>query len=379
MKQPHRPNNIKAEKRLGIKTVIIRILLVLIAFLLVLSLVVYCFVISKLNKLNRTSMPTHTETSTTATVETDAEISAPSPSEEDEDEDEEEANKAMQEAIKALEEMEAIAATGDIFADSDVFNVLLIGTDERTSEFSTNARGDACLLLSLNKTDASVHLISFERGMGVPILSGEYEGQYDWLTHTFRYGGADLMMEEIQECFKVGVTHYVRVNLDTFIDGINAVGGVDIELTQAEADYINKSKSETKHVYEVTPGLNHLNGETALVYARCRKIDSDWSRIGRQRTVIQAAVDQVKEMNVFELNDLMDTLLPLVQTNLTNGEIISLVLSAPKFIGQTMVQDTIPIAGTYGGMTGMGGRSLYAVDFETNAQYLHEILYGEDE
>ncbi len=356
MKQPHRPNNIKAEKCLGIKTVIIRILLVLIAFLLVLSLVVYCFVISKLNKLNRSSMPTHTETSTTATVETDAEISAPSPS-----------------------EVEAIAATGDIFADSDVFNVLLIGTDERTSEFSTNARGDACLLLSLNKTDGSVHLISFERGMGVPILSGEYEGQYDWLTHTFRYGGADLMMEEIQECFKVGVTHYVRVNLNTFIDGINAVGGVDIELTQAEADYINKSKSETKHVYEVTPGLNHLNGETALVYARCRKIDSDWSRIGRQRTVIQAAVDQVKEMNVFELNDLMDTLLPLVQTNLTNGEIISLVLSAPKFIGQTMVQDTIPIAGTYGGMTGMGGRSLYAVDFETNAQYLHEILYGEDE
>lgn len=272
-----------------------------------------------------------------------------------------------------------IAATGDIFADSDVFNVLLIGTDERTSEFNTNARGDACLLLSLNKSNGAGHLISFERGMGVPILGGEYEGQYDWLTHTFRYGGADLMMEEIRECFKVDVTHYVRVNLNTFIDGINAVGGVDIELTQAEADYINKSKSKTKHIYEVTPGLNHLNGETALVYARCRKIDSDWSRIGRQRAVIQAAVDRVKEMNVFELNDLMDTVLPLVQTNLTNGEIISLILESPKFIGQTMVQDTIPIAGTYGGMTGMGGRSLYAVDFETNAQYLHELLYGEDE
>lgn len=370
MKQPLILNNTQAGKRLGIKTVVFRILLALIAFLLIIFLIGYCFVISKLNKLDRTSSPANIELPTTASVETDAEISTP---------DDDGENKAMQEATRELEEMQAIAATGDVFADSNVFNILLIGTDERTSGFSTNARGDACLLLSLNKTDDSVYLISFERGMGVPILSGEYEGQYDWLTHTFRYGGADLMMKEIQECFKVDVTHYVRVNLNTFIDGINAVGGVDIELTQAEADYINKSKSKTKRIYEVTPGLNHLNGETALVYARCRKIDSDWYRIGRQRTVIQAALNQVKGMNVLELNDLVDTLLPLVQTNLTNGEIISLVLSAPKFIGQTMVQDTIPIAGTYGGMTGMGGRRLYAVDFETNAQYLHKLLYGEDD
>ena len=74
------------------------------------------------------------------------------------------------------------------------------------------------MLLSLNKEKYTVKLVSFERGMGVPILSGAYEGQYDWLTHTFRYGGADLMMREIQECFRIKIDRYIRVNMKTFID-----------------------------------------------------------------------------------------------------------------------------------------------------------------
>lgn len=148
----------------------------------------------------------------------------------------------------------------------------MIGTDERTAEFNTNARGDACLLFSIYKASGTIHLVSFERGMGVPILEGEYEGQYDWLTHTFRYGGADLMMEEIQECFKVDVTHYIRVNFNTFVAGIDAIGGVNIELTQAEVEYINRAASEKNNIQHVSVGKNHLNGETALSYARCRKL-----------------------------------------------------------------------------------------------------------
>lgn len=61
--------------------------------------------------------------------------------------------------------------------------------------------------------------------MGVPILEGKYKGQYDWLTHTFRYGGADLMMREVRECFKVDVERYIRVNFTTFKKGIDSVGG----------------------------------------------------------------------------------------------------------------------------------------------------------
>lgn len=111
----------------------------------------------------------------------------------------------MDEAIADLEEKDSVDATGDIYKDRNYFNILLIGTDERTEKFNNNARGDSCMILSIGKKDGSMKLISLERGMGVPILDGKYKGQYDWLTHTFRYGGADLMMREVRECFKVDV------------------------------------------------------------------------------------------------------------------------------------------------------------------------------
>ena len=133
---------------------------------------------------------------------------------------------AMEQALKNLEEKQAIEAEGEIFGDENVFNILLIGTDDRTKEFSGNARGDTCMLMSINKKTMAMKLISFERGIGVPILDGAYKGQYDWLTHTFRYGGADLMMREIRECFKIDVRHYVRANIYTFMQLVDSVGAL---------------------------------------------------------------------------------------------------------------------------------------------------------
>ena len=259
----------------------------------------------------------------------------------------------------------------DSFEDNKVYNILLIGTDERSKNFNTNARGDSCMLLSLNTYDYSMRLVSFERGMGVPILDGKYKGSYDWLTHTFRYGGADLMMRTIRECFKVDVNYYVRVNFATFTEGINAVGGIDMELTAAEADYINNELRDTV----VSKGWNHLNGKQALSYARCRQIDSDWRRIERQRNVVQAAMNQMKSLNIFELNSALNKLLPLVLTNMPDSMITKLLLTAPNFQGKTAQQMTIPAKGTYGGMTGLGGRSLFRVDFTANAKILREFLY----
>lgn len=275
----------------------------------------------------------------------------------------------MESATAGLEDKESISAEGDLFYSEDIINILLIGTDERTSNFSANARGDTCMLLSLNKKKHTVKLVSFERGMGVPILSGAYEGQYDWLTHTFRYGGADLMMREIQECFRIKIDRYIRVNMKTFIDGINVIGGITVTLSQAEANYINKTNTQN-----VSAGVNHLNAEAALTYARCRSIDSDWIRIQRQRNVISAAMNQIKDLNIFEFNNTLNTVLPLVQTNLTEGEITGLLLLAPKFKGAEIEGMTIPAKDTYGSMTGLGGRNLFSVDFKTNTEILHDFI-----
>ncbi|MBP3398183.1 MAG: LCP family protein [Erysipelotrichaceae bacterium] len=279
----------------------------------------------------------------------------------------------MEQATSSLDEKEAVLATKDIVEDKHVLNILLIGTDERTGSYSENARGDTCLLLSINTTqDVPVlSLVSFERGMGVPILEGEYQGQYDWLTHTFRYGGAELLLKEVRECFKIDVDYYVRVNFNAFEKGIDAIGGVDVHLDEKEVQYFIDGY---KHK-EAKVGMNHLNGKMALNYARLREIDSDWVRIQRQREVIFSALSQVTNMSLLEINELADTVLPLVKTNLTELKVAEMLLLVPELSQLQTQQMTIPAKGTYGSMTGMGGRRLFAVDFETNSQILYEFLY----
>lgn len=300
----------------------------------------------------------------------------------------EEKDPAEKEDAVHPEEGQSTASGGEAGSDRSVFNVLLIGTDERTREFSPNARGDSCILVSLDCKTMKLSLVSFERGMGVPILSGAYEGQWDWLTHTFRYGGAELMMREIRECFSVEVNRYVRVNIATFLQLIDCVGGVKIDLTQAEADYINDRDATGVHTEEmgvhsevqrVQAGSNHLNGAAAMLYVRCRAIDSDWQRVERQRRVIQAVLEQSKSLSLLELNALLDQVLPLVQTNLTEKEITSLLLLAPRLPDVTVEQITIPVPGSYGSMTGMGGRTMFAVDFGQNAAVVQQMLYGAGE
>ena len=274
---------------------------------------------------------------------------------------------------------------GAIKQDDDVLNVLLLGTDERDFEFNYASRADACMLVSLNFKEGTGKLVSFERGMGVLILDGQYAGQYDWLTHCFRYGGADLMLREIRELFHVDVDHYVRINLNMLIKIVDAVGGVDVELTQAEADYINRHyetgyRGDSNDEYQIVhEGWNHLNGVSALDYARCRHIDSDWQRIGRQRNLVQAFVNEIKNADFYTLNNLLDTLLPMVRTNFTRSELLALIPKAPSMLGVKFDQLTIPEEGHYGGMPVMNGNGGFAPDLDYHARLLEEFLYGNDD
>ena len=287
---------------------------------------------------------------------------------------------------------EMVMPEGSPFADDNVLNILLIGTDERTeavndadafthlnqldgtkatTEFSEDARADSLILVSLDIKDHVIRLVSIERGLAVPILLDGYEDEYDWITHTFRYGGAKLTMDTVEDCFNVQVDHYVRVNFNSFVQIVDAVGGVDIELTQAEVTYFRDGCHWNFRV-----GTNHLNGEQALAYARLREIDTDWTRIQRQRRVVQAAWDRVADMSVLELNNLLNEIFPMVQTNLTEADLAQLLLVAPGLRGATAEQMTIPKEHTYGSMVGMDGRSMFAVDFDLNSRALQEFIYG---
>ena len=347
-------------------------LLITIAVIFVLLLGIGAWFVT--DKLNRIDYTDSADPSIGENISSDASTSEDAT----EPEEDEEIVLVSEEEMNALGLTEAKITDMDIFSDSDVFNVLLLGTDERKHDFAVNARADSIMILSIDKENKTMKLVSVQRGMGVPILEGAYKGQYDWITHCLRYGGAELVMKEIRECLRVDVNRYVRVNFDSFADLIDAVGGVDIELTALEAQGLNgevRTNAYAKHkMYE---GVNHLDGYDALQYSRLRYIDSDWKRIERQRKVIQAVVHKAQGLNLIELNDVANTILPMINTNLTKTEILDLVLFAPNVIGADIEQMSVPQKGTYGGMIGMGGRNLYAVDFEANATILREFLYGE--
>jgi LCP family protein required for cell wall assembly len=273
-------------------------------------------------------------------------------------------------------------STGDLITDKDVMNILLLGTDERQAYFNTNSRSDVIILVSINKKAGTVKLVSFSRGIAAPFMEGQYKGKYEWLTNLHRWGGSKMVMMAIEECFKVECDYFVRVNFSTVKTVVDAIGGIDIELTKREADYLNKFNRTVKNMASTTTqkpcveGMNNLDGGMACHYARLRKVDDDWVRMDRQRTVVMQTVEKLKGSSFSTLNNLCDMVMPLIQTNLSMIEIAELILYSPKFLESEFDQLEIPIANSYGGMNVMNGGSAWALNFEKNNAVLHDFLYG---
>ena len=134
--------------------------------------------------------------------------------------------------VSGLETKTPVQAQTEMKADDDVLNILLLGTDERELEFTDDARADTVMILSLDFKNTTAKLVSIQRGTGMPMLEGQYKDHYDMITCCFAYGGADLLMRQIQQCFRIDVDRYVRVNLNMLIKVIDVLGGVDVELTE---------------------------------------------------------------------------------------------------------------------------------------------------
>ncbi len=331
------------------------LLLLLLAVLLLTAAGAAVFIKSKLNKI-------HYSDGTLPAESLSAEDAGEAPEPEELWQDEEPLDAGGLETVESVE-----IPQGTVDPREDVINVLLLGTD-----FPMNSRdpgrADSIMILSLDFRDNSARLVSLERAMGMPILFGKFEGQWDWLTHLHHYGGAELMLEAVRTCFHLDVERFAEVNFDGFRGVVNALGGIDIELNDTEAWRLG-----------LRTGWNHMDGAAALSFARLRSIDSDWVRVTRQRRVIQACADRLKGADLLTLNRLADTVLPMITTNFTQGEILSLMTKMPKFLGVEFEQLTIPVQDSYGIMIGMGGRGLFAPDFELNTRILHEFLYGESE
>lgn len=266
----------------------------------------------------------------------------------------------------------------ELMENKKVFNILLIGCDAR--EEGGRGRSDSIILISINKESEQLIATSIMRDIYVEI-PGHGNNR---INAAYAYGGADLLVETVEKNFKIQIDRYASVDFFVFMDIVDQMGGVDLEISDEEFlvanAYINELNVLLDEPYGTDwlpgGGPHHLNGKQALGYSRIRYVgDADFERTKRQRTVLEQIFNKVKDYNLIELNSLLNIILPEITTDLTEGEAITLALSMNAYKKYDLKQYRLPYDGTWRDMR-IKGMSVLGIDFETNIQNLKRDLYA---
>ena len=263
---------------------------------------------------------------------------------------------------------------GEKMHSRNVINILLLGLDSKDGKQSY-ARSDAMILVSINKSTKKVTLTSFYRDSYTYMKYGENE-TYAKLNAAFFYGGPKVLIETIENNYKIEIDNYVSVDFSTFPKLIDALGGVTVEVKEYEANFINRT---TRYTIESGKKVK-LSGNEALVFSRIRysDYDGDVSRTRRQRQVIQAIIDSAKGASIGQINKALNTVLPFVTTDISKGNISSLAVQALSqgWIDYERNQLTMPKELETGWTAMIKGQSVWVVDYPVSAYNLQKAIYG---
>ena len=279
------------------------------------------------------------------------------------------------------EEIEHIENVNSLTSRSDVKNILFIGADKEKGGAS---RSDSIMIISVNKSAGKVIVTSILRDTHVDI-PGECEAK---INSAYAWGGANLLIQTIEQNFNIKIDGYAVVNFNMFTELVDGLGGIDIEVTENEADYINNRhnyKGEKKPDEFQSGESVHLNGYQALWYARIRKLDSDFMRTYRQRKVIAAIAENVKTElvtgNVFGLISTAKDVAPNIETSLSKSEFTSLILSMVSCVSKSglemdklLVSQQLPFEDTWWYESKWDGSSI-AIDLSENREMLYNSIY----
>lgn len=211
----------------------------------------------------------------------------------------------------------------ELFGQSEnIINILLIGQDTRNA--AQKGLADSLILCSINTQTKKLVMTSFLRDLWVQIPSTKGDYTYGERINTaYPVGGLDVLNETLEINFGVQVDHNIEIDFSGFKTVVDALGGVDIEITAAEAKHMNDQYGWGSRLSE---GLRHMDGEEALAYARIRAIDNDFNRSNRQRIVLEKLFEKVKNMSLSDANKLVNAFIPLITTDMTNSEIVDYVV-----------------------------------------------------
>lgn len=291
------------------------------------------------------------------------------------------ANGIVGEFTKA-EDIEHIEGV-ELVSDKNVRNILLIGCDKANGGSS---RSDSIMIASVNKATGRITVCSILRDTHL-YVPGNRESK---VNAAYAWGGANLLIQTIEYNFGIKIDDYATVNFEMFTALVDGLGGVDVEVTEDEADYINNRHrygNEIKPDFFESGESVHLNGYQALWYSRIRKLDSDFMRTQRQRKVISAIASKVKgqinPVGIFGLVSTAKEVAPYIETTLSTADFWNLVFSLSGCLAKSgadmdklLVSQQIPFDDTWWYSSQWDGSSI-SINLEQNKQMLYTLLYEE--
>lgn len=285
----------------------------------------------------------------------------------------------------------------DQIINNKIINVALFGVDTRNTE-SLTGNTDSIMILSVNTQTKKIKIISILRDSLVQI---EKEGNTSFrkINSAYAMGGPELAIKTINQNFNLDISEYATVNFFGMADIIDAVGGIDVELTEQEVLPVSsgvKAINETirgicaemdldpSDYYITTPGKHHLNGIQAVGYSRIRYVaniwgsNDDYGRTERQRYVMEQLFNSVKGMEKSKYLELIKALISCTETSLSVDEIFS--IATKVMLGSpTMEQSRIPLdeykMSAPRALSGVGSYVYFDRDYA--AEVLHAFIYDD--
>ena len=259
-------------------------------------------------------------------------------------------------------------------------NILLIGLDGTNDKLPK--RSDTMIILTIDKLNKSLKLTSLARDTLVKI-PGRGEEK---LTHAYAYGQEELLMQTINENFDLDIKDYAVVNFKSFIDIVDIIGGVDINVNEKEIHHLNEvikecygvNHEDTKNIEYITSSGNHnLNGYQALAYARIRKLDTIYKRDERQRLILTNIAHKLSDVSISKYPQIAKSILRHIKVNIAFNKIIDLAFIAHELASYDISQLEFPIS-EYREEGRIGEKGTYVVkwDKNKNIELLHQFIDG---
>ena len=261
----------------------------------------------------------------------------------------------------------------NLASQNKITNILLVGADKRES-WKEAGRSDSVMILTIDQEHKQLKLTSLMRDLYIDIP----EHGKNRFNAAYSYGGISLLYKTITKNFGIKADGYAIVDFAAFKEVVDTIGGVEVELTDAEYKYLTTAYAKTKgSVKKVKPGLNTLNGEQALAYTRIRQdAKADFGRTERQRTVLQSVFTKAKSMSIGELLGLAEKILPSIATDLKNEEITSYIMTVLTMGTTEFQQFRIPVDYSFQNQT-INGMQVLVPDIQMNVQALQQFIFME--